>query len=367
MFNSFCVCSHVAADAERIAFVQTLSLVYGVTHCVDRSTIFQDIIDLYSDDRETVLGEYPFRTKFAGENGVTRDVFSAFFEEAYIKYFDGSSLLTPADYPVLDSQPLSTLGTIISHVYLIIGMLPVKVAFPCLAAFLLPFIDGLPDEILSQCFVDSLSNLDASCLRDGLLAVRAGDKHFKSDVQSDLISVLSMFQVREVPTPKNLVRLISGVARYHFLRKPAAVIAEMASGVPKTHKLFWSKMGCAGLYSVYSALQASPKKVLQMVGEVETANPNQERVSSYLRQYIGNMQVDEVRSFLRFVTGGAVCSADAIQVTFNALTGLARRPIGHTCSNTLELPATYLSYLDFTTEFKAILNNPEFAWRMDGI
>ena len=100
-----------------------------------------------------MLAEYPFRSKFVGERavdlgGVTRDVFSAFFEEAYAKCFDGSSLLTPSDNPLIDSSTLSTVGTIISHVYLITGMLSVQIAFPCLAAVLLPSVSGVPEEVV---------------------------------------------------------------------------------------------------------------------------------------------------------------------------------------------------------------------------
>ena len=142
---------------------------------------------------------------------------------------------------------------------------------------------------------------------------------------------------------------------------------EMHSGVPEQHKQFWSDMGCGQLYSVYTALQASPQKLLMMLDDVVCMNPNQESVFSYLRQFIGNMQADEVRSFLRFVTGSAACSTNALQVTFNMLTGLARRPIAHTCSYTLELSATYQSYQEFANDFKAVLNAQEFVWVMDGI
>ncbi len=98
-------------------------------------------------------------------------------------------------------------------------------------------------------------------------------------------------------------------------------------------------MGCGQLCAVYTALQASPRKLLKMIDDVECMNPSQESVFGYLRQFIGNMQTDEVRAFL------------TIQVTFNVLTGLGRRPIAHTCNYTLELPATYQSYQEFVQEF----------------
>lgn len=79
------------------------------------------------------------------------------------------------------------------------------------------------------------------------------------------------------------------------------------------------------------------------------------------------MREDELRSFLRFVTGSSVCSAKSITIIFNNLQGLARRPIGHTSSNTLELPSSYLSHLEFITEFQAVLADEEYSWKMDAI
>ena len=93
------------------------------------------------------LAKYPFRMQFVGEKGVDlggvcRDAYTAFFNSAYQKFFDGSTLVTPAIHPGTDIAALKNLGCIISHSYLISGILPVRVAFPCLAHVLLPR-DGL--------------------------------------------------------------------------------------------------------------------------------------------------------------------------------------------------------------------------------
>jgi hypothetical protein len=53
---------------------------------------------MYAD--ENVMKKYPFFVRFDGEKavdlgGVTRDMFSAFFEVLYLKLFDGSSLFYP--------------------------------------------------------------------------------------------------------------------------------------------------------------------------------------------------------------------------------------------------------------------------------
>ena len=56
----------------------------------------------------------------------------------------------------------------------------------------------------------------------------------------------------------------------------------------------------------------------------------------------------------------------SIKVHFNSLKGIARRPISHTCSCTLELPTSYVSFLEFEKEFSLVLTS-EDAWAMDAI
>jgi hypothetical protein len=41
---------------------------------------------------------------------------------------------------------------------------------------------------------------------------------------------------------------------------------------------------------------------------------------------------------MRFVTGSGHCTVKTIDISFYSLSGLARRPIVHTCDPLLELP-----------------------------
>ena len=144
-----------SAKDERTTFMMSLCLQSGVSHTIRRALLYEDVIDLYSNKLETILSEFPFRVGFKGEltvdtGGVTRDMISAFFEEMYIKHFDGAALLVPLDIPNVSAPPFSVLGAIFSHAYLAAGMLPVKIAFPTLASILLPAstVGCLPDDLL---------------------------------------------------------------------------------------------------------------------------------------------------------------------------------------------------------------------------
>ena len=90
-------------------------------------------------------------------------------------------------------------------------------------------------------------------------------------------------------------------------------------------------------------------------------NPAEDRVFGFLLAFIGNMRWSELRLFLRFVTGSSVLLAKKIKVSFNNLTGLARRPISHTCDCTIELPISYATYPEFELEFLT----SEVSWAME--
>ena len=61
-----------------------------------------------------------------------------------------------------------------------------------------------------------------------------------------------------------------------------------------------------------------------------------------------------------------VITVKGINVTFNKLSGLARRPISHTCTGTIELSSTYSSLPEFEAELKTVLHS-EYSWTMDCI
>lgn len=157
------------------------------------------------------------------------------------------------------------------------------------------------------------------------------------------------------------------MAKFEFIQKPMAAVMRIKEGIPPWHRPFWSGLSTKDFHSTFKALTASPSKVLQMLEEPILMTPSQERVHSYLVQYVGQMKPGEVEQFLRFVTGSTVCTSGNIHVLFNALSGLARRPLSHTCDCTLVLSSEYRSYFDFSSEFTNVLSDKEYTWLMDAL
>lgn len=361
-------------ESARVSFmIDKVDTYQGLPHPIQRAKVYSDVLEMYQENLIEVLKQYPFRVEYEGEmacdtGGVCRDLFSCFWEEVFLNNFDGEQLLVPCISPEADIQgPTSIfkiLGTILSHGFMVCGFLPVRVAFPVVAAVLLGTDIVIPDNILIDTFVDFLASHESSILRDAVLDVKIGQP--LTPHISNLISILSRFGCKKVPSSTNLLNLIVGVSKHCFISQPFSVLHAMRSGVPKPFEVFWKAYKVEEMYTLYKALNATTSSVLHMIDEPEGMNCAQKRVFSYLMSFIGNMKRDDLRLFLRFVTGSSVMLAQKINVSFNNITGIARRPISHTCDCGLELSIAYSTFPEFEQEFYKILQH-EYSWIMDAL
>ena len=169
----------------------------GPPHAISHNEIFDEVTKLYQIKQSTLEAEFPFNIRFIGERavdtgGVSRDVFSAFFNECYKRFFDGEMLLTPIIHPQTDISKLPTLGAIISHAYLVCGYLPVKIAFSTLAAILIgpDAATKASESVLLESFVDNLNTHQAAILKE---AFNFRGKAFATTILTDLLTILSAF------------------------------------------------------------------------------------------------------------------------------------------------------------------------------
>jgi len=104
------------------------------------------------------LRHYSLRVSFIGERAVDtgRDMLKAFWQAAYMKFFEGSNLLAPLVHAQTDMAMLRVLGTVLSHGYLFSKMLPIRIAFPSLYACLVGVNAKVPPCILLGAFIDYL-------------------------------------------------------------------------------------------------------------------------------------------------------------------------------------------------------------------
>lgn len=108
---------------------------------------------------------------------------------------------------------------------------------------------------------------------------------------------------------------------------------------------------------------------MEVIQLPDSLSAGEQETAKHLKRYIRGLDNEKLASFLRFCTGSDILSTDAsgnfhqIQVRFNSLTGLARRPIAHTCGRVLELPVNYDDFMQFKAELNEVLKSE--VWVMD--
>ena len=83
----------VVHSKRELFILDSIDTHHGLPHVVDRSSIYQDCITLYSTKFGSLVKEFPFRITYKDEEaidtgGVARDMFSTFWEEAYLRDLD---------------------------------------------------------------------------------------------------------------------------------------------------------------------------------------------------------------------------------------------------------------------------------------
>ena len=215
-----------------------------------RSKLFESVLTLYKNKGPQVLQEYPMQIHFFGEDGidlggVSRDMFSGFFEEMYVKLFDGSAVVYPTVHPHVDFDCLPFIGTIISHAYLVTGILPVRIAVPCLAQMLLGKSISIPDRLVVESFIDTLSPHEVDTLKQAFTVKEHGCVEFTEEMKRLLVAILGRYRIMKNPTPDTLKDLIFYAARCELLWKPSGIISAVHSG-PST-RCFGVDLGFMGL------------------------------------------------------------------------------------------------------------------------
>ena len=235
--------------------------------------------------------------------GVTRDLYSGFWEVAYLETFDDGCLLIPAVHPQVDMTKFSTLGQILSHGYLVCGFLPLRIAFPIVALTVLGPKTKISEQILIESFLDYLVQHEMKTIQNALSAAHNG--YFSTKLSSDLTNLLSRHGCRTLPKLTNVRQLIIEVARYEFTIKAAGATCAMHVGIPEKHKEFWSGHSIEELYEIYRSLNGRPDKLIKRLIEPEEMSSNEERVYEYFVQFIGSLDVDDLRLLMRSITGSS--------------------------------------------------------------
>ena len=229
---------------------------FGPIHQVDRKNMFNEVLKLFEDPH--ALKEYPLMISFVNEagydiGGLLRDMLSEFWQLTYIQMFDGGNQLTPSVHPQTDMSVFTALGRIMSHGYIISGVLPLQIAFPTLAGALLGPGVQVDDHILITTFANSLSASEAQLVKDSL---KVKGSQFDVALREKLVDLLSRYGAREIPTPAGFKAQLLQTAKYEFSIKPIPAMSSMHSGIIEEDRAFWASFSTNDLFDLYNLLTA---------------------------------------------------------------------------------------------------------------
>ncbi|XP_073798489.1 uncharacterized protein [Danio rerio] len=321
---------------------------------IHRVKVVEDLLSVFMD-RSIIQStlKMEFVNEIAVDDaGVSREVYTAFWDQ-FLEQCEGEDERVPRLRPDFSEPEWEAVGRIWVKGFLDLGVLPVRLA----SAFILACmygIDSVDDELLLSSFHNYLSLTERTAI------AKAYEGTLDESDEEDLLDLFTRMGSHRIPF-KNLQNMkiaIQTMAHKAILQEPKFIIDCFSKNMPLALLKIPDQKS---LVSLYEKKKATGKKVAQLLQTTQDVRSQKEQmVFHHLQRYVRNADQTKAEKFLRFCTGSSVICVEQIKVSFNAESGLSRRPVAHTCGATLDLPYTYSSYPDLRTELDNILSSDCF-------
>jgi len=285
--------------------------------------------------------------KAVDDAGVSREVYTAFWEQ-FLEQCEGEMERVPRLRPDFSEAEWQAVGRIWVKGFLDHGVMPAKLSM----AFILACITGIESvdtDILMSSFMNFLPPIERSAVENALRG------RMEEEDQEDLLDLFTRMGSHFLPPENSMKSAIEIMAHKAILQEPKYVIDCFSTPMSLVKLKLPDKKS---VLSLYELKKPTGKRVMQMLESAKVVLSQREQATlNHLQHYVKNADEGKAEKILRFCTGSSVICVEKIMVSFNAETGLNRRPVAHTCGATLDLPCTYSSYPEFRTEFDNILNS----------
>lgn len=327
---------------------------------VARQHVLRDVLELYTSD-PSILGQR-LVVRFDDEvgedaGGLTKDLFSTFWEAAFKEYFLGDSIYVPflPIHRLADSEVYQTLGRILTHAAALTGTIPIRLSRSSIFAI----VNGKPcddETMLIDDLLLYLTPFERQVTKAALHDFRSLPKRHVDH----LTEMFMRFNLTVLPTPETFRQNVVNLAKNEIAVKPLFLCCQMRSSIPDQHmEAFWKSLTIDDINSLYCSLKPTPDRVVDVItSENEDLRPHEQNVFYYLKDFVYSCNADDLVLFLQFVTGSDVLPSDGITVSFNNRTGILRVPVAHTCGNVIELSTAYTSIQEFKRELYSVLLDP---------
>ncbi|XP_057296222.1 uncharacterized protein LOC130625171 [Hydractinia symbiolongicarpus] len=313
---------------------------------IHRMTIKKDLMDLFitkqinvTDDIRYIWIDPRGQEENGAGSGVSRDIYSSFWNEVYNAYLYGEQERVPQVRHDLYKQEWRAIGMIILKGYVDTGYFSISLsrAFLCFCLF-----GEVPEELLISSFLKYLSS-DESQLVTKAIGKNEGENVIHSD---EFAEILEQFKCKTVVTESNVKTVIIELARQELVQKSHIIASswEIAFSELKKKPEFSSM---ENIVKFYERLEPTTKKVVALFKNVHTSSSAEQDSFNYLKRYVRGLETIMLKKFRKFITGSDNMVVDTVEKIFTRPeSNFSRRPVAHTCTPSLELPSTYNNYCE---------------------
>ena len=178
---------------------------------------------------------------------------------------------------------------------------------------------------------------------------------FESVDQTELLDIMDTRDCRNIPNASNYEHILTQMAHRDIIQAPMFVI--------DCWKPIVSGYGPTRTELLQLQTKTTAKNILKVLNFPSDMGDEEKVVSVHLKKYIRELDTKGCKQFCRFCTGSDIMLTNAIHVQFMDMTDFERRPMAHTCTDSLTLARKYQNYPDFRSDFNAVLY--QSVWVMD--
>eukprot|EP00111_Clytia_hemisphaerica_P012955 TCONS_00038057-protein len=315
---------------ESLRLIEKSYIVEEKLYEVRRANILDDMFEIYEQngDLETTQFILLFKNEDATGEGVTRDAYTAFFEQLY-STFDGQAECVPRHK--LSIKHLELFGKIVTHAFINYQIFPIKLCKASLKYFM---FGSLNNNDLVTSYHKYLHSFESDLI-----------KNFpnNSDLQP-IIDILSSADLFVKPSKENIANLIVEAANVMLIRRPSFELTKIVNGMGS----FWTNAGSSSLDAVYRCTVPTASVVIKLL-DVDEKGPADQQITTWLHRFLRLIDFTDLIRFTRFVTGShSIYPNQTISVKYVDRQKNYLKPTSKMCFQILYLPRGFSSLSNFT-------------------
>ncbi len=314
-----------------------------------RGYYFRDLMNIFKSSDNVNINSLAFEVILPNGHveggrgvGVTKDIITGFWDEFYAQCTVGNTTKVPFIRHDMQEADWKAIAHIFLTSWTEFKYIPLLLSQP----FLEEVLFGNITVDMIESFLAYLSDTDRVLIKGAL-------DDFSTCATDDIIDFLSDHECRKVATADSFKAIILEIAHKELIQEPSYVIR---CWQPILHAMEQT-MQPINLTMMFIDRKPTGKLLCRILKFPENVNAMEQISCDHLKRYVRNLDEKDARLFLRFATGFDIILCDSILVKFSSLEGFQRRPIAHTCTDVLELPVGYESYIDFRSELDSILHS----------